>query len=529
MKTFSKKQENKKKRKIKFNIDLNKIYSIMFFATLVWIILLCILDAKYQFNPILVIGLMIAFFLILCFIYKKINKRFVNLSNKATWIFYGIVTFIMIIIQFIIGYLVRTNPSWDLGLVIQSAQEILQYGHSTDMAVYYIQAPNNIFITLILAVVIKFFGIFNLTDVNVVTLIGNIIFIQIAVLFLFKIAKRIFNNVTACFTLVLMFLFLPIYPYSTIMYTDTTSMFLPVAFLYFIIKIYDYKDSKKKFIYAVLIGIMAFVAFNLKVTAIIVLIAFVINEIVSKRFKLLFKTVGVALLTFLVIQVSYTTFLKKTEIMGIPYEETKQVPFTHFIMMGMYGSGAFSADEWQFTLQLPDYETRKSENIRVIKERLKNYGVQGYIKFLNNKIKGQTWGTGTYDFETILPSYNVDNNIAHQFLLSTGKYYRPVFYYCQTYHFTMLMAIAISIFYTIKNGKKDDILNISKLSIFGLLIFLLIWETRSRYMLNFIPVYILVFVSGIKYFQGDSKRFFRKIFLKESNEEVVGGKEDAEI
>lgn len=518
MKIFNKDREKNKNKKLNFKIDLNKIYSLMFFITLVWIICICILESNYQFNPIFLIGLMIIFFSILVFIYKKINKRFENLSNKATWIFYGVSTFFMIIIQFIIGYLVRTNPSWDLGLVIQSAQEILEYGHSTDMAVYYIQAPNNIFITLILAVTIKFFGMFNLTDVNVVTLVGNIIFIQIAVLFLFKISKRIFNNATACFTLVLMLLFLPIYPYSTIMYTDTTSMFLPVAFLYFMIKIYDNKDSRKKYIYAALMGIMSFIAFNLKVTAIILIIAFVINELVNKRFLLLLKTMGVAVLTFLVVQVSYTTFLKKTEIMGIPYEETKQVPFTHFIMMGMYGAGAFSAEEWQFTLQLPDYETRKSENIRVIKERLKKYGAQGYIKFLNNKIKGQTWGSGTYDFETILPSYNIDNNIAHQFLLSTGKYYRPVFYYCQTYHFTMLVSIAISIFYTIKNGKKDDILNISKLSIFGLLIFLLIWETRSRYMLNFIPIYILVFVSGIKYFQGDIKQFFKKIFLKESNE-----------
>ena len=507
---------NFKNKKIKFNVDLIKVYSILFFLALLWITSICLLEANYQFNPIFVIGMSFIAFLLLGFIYKKGNKKFENLSNKSTWIFYGIVTFIMVIIQFVIGYLVRTNPSWDLGLCIESAKEILQYGHSTDMAVYYIQAPNNIFITLLLAVVIKLFSIFQLQDVNISTLIANIVFIQIAILLLFKIAKSVYNNFTACFTLVLMFLFLPIYPYSTIMYTDTTSMFLPVAFLYCFIKIYQMPNDKKKYIYAAIVGALAFIALSLKVTALIVVIAFAIYEIIQHRFLDMLKVMGVALITFLIIELSYTAVIKNTGIMGIPYEDTKQVPFTHFIMMGMYGSGAFSAEEWQYTLQLPDYETRKEANIQKIKERLTSYGTQGYIKFLNNKTKGQTWGSGTYDFESILNSYNVDNNIAHQFLLVDGKYYRIVFYYCQIFHFTMLLGIIVSIGYSIKNGKKEKaIISISKLSIFGLLIFLLLWETRSRYMLNFIPIYILTWVSGIIYFQKDAKKIFTKLFLKE--------------
>lgn len=382
-----------KSKKIKFNVDLIKVYSILFFLALLWITSICLLESNYQFNPSFVMGMSLITFLLLGYIYKKWNQKFEKLSNKFTWIFYGIVTTIMVIIQFVIGYLVRTNPSWDLGLCIESAKEILQYGHSTDMAVYYIQAPNNIFITLLLAAVIKFFSIFQLQDVNIATLIANIVFIQVAILLLFKIAKSVYNNFTACFTLVLMFLFLPIYPYSTIMYTDTSSMFLPVAFLYCFIKIYQMPKDKKKYIYAAIIGVLAFIALSLKVTALIVVIAFVIYEIIQHHFLDMLKVMGVALITFLIIELSYTAVIKNTGIMGIPYEETKQVPFTHFIMMGMYGSGAFSAEEWQYTLQLPDYETRKEANIQKIKERLTSYGTQGYIKFLNNKTKGQTWGS----------------------------------------------------------------------------------------------------------------------------------------
>ena len=139
----------KEKKIIHFNIDLIKVYSILFFLLLTWIVLISTLEGNYTFNPIFVIGMVGISFLILCVIYKKLVKKYEKLSNKATWIFYGCVVIVMVVLQTIIGYLVRTNPSWDLGLVIQSAQEIIEYGHSTDMAGYYIQAPNNIFITLV--------------------------------------------------------------------------------------------------------------------------------------------------------------------------------------------------------------------------------------------------------------------------------------------------------------------------------------------------------------------------------------------
>ena len=50
------------KKKIHFNIDLIKVYSILFFIALVWIVLICTLDANYQFNPIFVIGMVLISF-----------------------------------------------------------------------------------------------------------------------------------------------------------------------------------------------------------------------------------------------------------------------------------------------------------------------------------------------------------------------------------------------------------------------------------------------------------------------------------
>ena len=36
-----------------------------------------------------------------------------------------------------------------------------------------------------------------------------------------------------------------------------------------------------------------------------------------------------------------------------------------------------------------------------------------------------------------------------------------------------------------------------QIALFGLFLFLLIWETRSRYLVNFAPVFILLSIDGI--------------------------------
>lgn len=497
-------------------INFNNIWKMLFILIFVGILYSSIFYSGYTFNPILVIVCITLLIALLIKLFTYVNNKFSNISNKKTWIFYIIVVILMIILQFIIGYLVRTNPSWDLGIVIKSAKEMLKYGHSTTQAGYYIQAPNNIVITLIIYFGLKFFKIFSIHNVNLITLAINIAFIQLAIFFTFKILKRLFNNATACFSLIILFLFVPFYAYSTICYTDTTSMFLPVTFLFVFMKITQANSIKSKILYGIFLGILSFISFGLKVTALITFVAYIIVSILNGKFISTIKYLSVAIITFLLIYVSYIFMINKTNIINMKYSDTQVVPFTHFIMMGMTGSGAFSAEEWQYTFSL-DVSERKTAHINKIKERLSNYKTQGYIKFLVQKATNQTWADGTYDFETILNSYNIDYNIMHEFLLYGGKYFTYVFYYCQIYHFTMLILILISFIYSIFK-KSNKYIDTCQLAILGLLLFLLIWETRSRYMLNYIPIYIIVSISGLKYLSNSN--IFKKIFIKESSKKL---------
>ncbi len=506
-------------------IDYNKLWLIPFTFILIWIFFLCLLDSRFPaFNPIVLLLLVIVNVIFLCFLFKKLSTNIKRIDNKKTMIFYAVITVLMVLLQFLIGYKTRTNPTWDLGINITAANEILENGHMTNSIGYYLNFPNNIFNTLVLAVLFKVFSFFGFHSGNGPMLVLNIFLIQLAIYFMFQVCRKIYGNLSACFALVLSLFFIPFYPYASICYTDTMSMFIPIGFIYYFIKISSNDKFYKNIIYFVIMGLLAFLAFQIKVTALIVLIAMFIimvvkKEILKKGIMYFFGAIAIILATFLVTNKIYKLVVNKTNVLGVKYEETGLIPYTHWIMMGTYGGGAFSASEYDYTFSFPDVKTRKAANIKKVKQRLKRWKTQGYIKFLNNKMAMFTWGTGTYDFESILTSNAADNNKSHEFFTSTGRYYKLIHYFCQTYHFSMILFIIISLMYCLTRKENINIL-IMKLSMFGLLIFLLIWETRSRYMLNYIPIYILLMFSGINYLYKNYNRLLKKIFInKESSHE----------
>lgn len=502
------------------NFNWNSLWILPFIFILSWVTIYCILESQvsHPFNPLLLILLIIIYIVIISIIYKKLSKKFAKLNDKKTFIFYVIVVALMTALQFIIGYKVRTNPTWDLGIVMKAANEIITNGQMTNMAGYFANFPNNIFNALFLAVVYKFFGIFGISTWNVPALIVNVIFMQLAIYYMFQIARKLFGNYSACFVLVLAFMFVPFYPYSPICYTDTLSMFIPVALIYYLMKITDNTDSNINFIYCFIIGVLIFLAYRIKVTALIVMIAYfiiIILRMVCKRFKLKRALLAIFIIAFAFFSINlvYVKVVDHSNVLGYKYKDTKKIPYTHWIMMGTYNMGAFSSDEYDYTFSFPDYESRKEANIKKIKERLKERKTQGTIKFLNYKLAVQTWGSGTYDFETILPSNMVKKSNFHEFFLTQGKYFEYVFYYCNTFHFSMLILIIISLIASLTNKKTNYLLNVMQLSMFGLMLFLMLWETRSRYMLNYIPIYILLMTSGIIWLSQNYKKVLKRIFI----------------
>ncbi len=90
----------------------------------------------------------------------------------------------------------------------------------------------------------------------------------------------------------------------------------------------------------------------------------------------------------------------------------------------------------------------------------------------------------------------------HSWVLYDGADYPKTYRFCSAVHLLLLTGILTSL---IKNiWKKGEVREAGamQLAVFGLFLFLLIWETRSRYLINFVPIFILLGLDGIAGFTG---------------------------
>ena len=156
--------------------------------------------------------------------------------------------------------------------------------------------------------------------------------------------------------------------------------------------------------------------------------------------------------------------------------------------MGMGGDGIFSSEDLEASLSHAPNTTEF--NIETIKERLGDMGAFGYIELLARKIS-VTWGDGTYEISRVVGTQpRKPESLAVQIIGVNGRYFKYYRLATTILQVSWLIAIvAMSILSIKRNNSKMLALEISLLGIF---IFLLIWETNSRYLVNFLPVLIIL-------------------------------------
>ena len=65
----------------------------------------------------------------------------------------------------------------------------------------------------------------------------------------------------------------------------------------------------------------------------------------------------------------------------------------------------------------------------------------------------------------------------------------------------MILLVISSLYKEKKEEELKDTINvISRISILGLILFFTFWEIRSRYIINYIPIFTLIQILGIEIF-----------------------------
>lgn len=476
--------------------NVMNIFNFTFLIIFLWIYMNILLNNQYIFTKDL--NIFIIFFNIIIFIllYKILLKINSFLKNRTHIILF----LVIIILQIICIYNLKVNSNWDFDAVFGIAKNISQGKEFDEYYLY--KFRNNIGISLFFVIIYK---IFHVTDYYNVSCIVNIFIIDLSIFLSYKLIKNKFNYEKALMFLSLCLGTTPLYTYSTIFYTDTISMVYPVLIYCIYLKL---KENKNIYFYSVLLGVTAFLGSIIKFSVIIILIACLIDMILKNKVKFIYKKIILIILSYVISSVVFCFTINSSKIFSFNMYSKSPIPPQHWVMMGLTGDGGWSGKEFDFTYKLikdnngDRKSVEKTINNKII-ERLKNYKVNGYIKFLTFK-NICTWGEGTYSVPDKLSRNPVKKTVIHEIVIYGKKYYSYFVYFSQTTHIIVLTGILISIFYALKNKKQDDF-DVLRITVFGLVLFFSLWERRARYLVNYIPIFLILTVSV------DYNKFYRDL------------------
>jgi 4-amino-4-deoxy-L-arabinose transferase-like glycosyltransferase len=320
--------------------------------------------------------------------------------------------------------------------------------------------------------------------------------IDLALAFLYLTARKWFGLKNATMILVLCLLFSPFITYVPIYYTDTISMPMSIGMLYFYTLSLGGRN-KNRLLFLFLAALLGALGVLIKPTVGILFAALVIHLFLTERFTSFMKqAVLVVAVLFIGLKI-YAAMIDSSGILPLPYKQTGY-PYTHWMMMGLKGPyGFYDYHDVKYTESFLTKEKRKEANMEVIKIRLHNYGLMGIARLFSTK-NLFTWGDGTY-FAPVKLDRGAKYTAMHSYLLPMKSNQNYVYiYFCQIVNLSLLSLILLSGWRQLRN-RQITLISVCALSLFGLGVFLLVWEARSRYLINFAPMILLCSLDGLLY------------------------------
>lgn len=484
-------KETKKKFSFESLLKLIPIlYGIMFLIVLVLLLFFSgipyYLKRVYLISDIFVLIPFFIFVFLFCRFYKdkEINDHNFKKILLVLFLTIGVLQIILIVNTYF-------YTSWDVKVIRELVNTYVKTG--TVKEDYYLSVyPNNILLTAILAFIRKlpFIGKYYIT-----TLIINAFLVNISGVFAALTIKNLKNSKAAIIGYIIMLPLVLLSPWINIPYSDTFA--LPCVTLL----MYLYSKDKKLKDY-VLIGFVSFVGYKIKPTVIILLIAIIIIEFISnikninkQTIKKYLKIGGV-----FIVGIVCGVLINKASAIYLrfkPVSYAKPFTFIHYLAMGQNDEtlGAYSQQDKDDTIIYG-----KRNDLSKIKNRVLSRNFSQTVSFYSKKTLlnfndgSFSWGLdGTPSF--FYKKSKAPNNFAkflRQIYYDDGKYYDL---FLQVQNYIWLIVLLLCPFIIKKDNNKKEF--VIMLSIFGLVLFLTLFEPRTRYMYCYSGIFIIAAVLGL--------------------------------
>lgn len=409
---------------------------------------------------------------------------------------------IMVLFQIIILLFASGLSGYDVYGVYHAAMGDIDSKNWTYLQNY----PNNFLLFLFMKTV------HSLTVLQIL----NIIAIDFSIALSYFTAKELFEERTAKYSILLFMTTFGFSPWLLNTYSDTFVLPFVSLGIFFLSK-WTQKNTEPLFriLFLLSAGFASSIAYYLKPSAIIFVIAYFLIFILKLK---KFKPILVSLVVFFVGALVFAMPLKiyTNNQNYVNFDKNKEFPMTHFMMLGVSKNGMYNTPDVARTRAAKTAKEKKEVNIKVFKQRIKEFGAVGYAQFLYGKFYKTTrdgayaWGAdggGKTGF-LVTPNLNPSKILSPFINSKFGEFLRSFIYtdpiekgypngkntfvyrfIAQIIYIIMVFGVLLS---TLKS-KYDFGIMWLLLSLIGLMVFLLLFEGgRSRYFIQALPVIVML-------------------------------------
>lgn len=485
----------------KRNVRLFQLINAIF---VVWIIIniiggLSVNYRDYEYREILFILMCVtvSIYFLYCIFKNKYRNCIDYYLERVKWknkiILLSFLTLLLLIWQVYFVIFASTGIGFDVGIVASTVS------HHNDMSWwfkenYFSFYPNNLFLLYIEYTWHLAFGS-TWHSLSFLSLFCVDLFMIITIVTSFVMSKKIVIT-----TWIFLLAWLSFFPYIIVPYTDTLVLPLISAYILFYVLLRKAELYWLKVVFSLIIGITLMLSFFMKPTAVIPMIAILFVELTtyvpsvfhvtySKQHILKIAIILVAgISSMFVTNHIYTNAVNNQKYVRV--DKNMKIPPVHFIAMGMHGNGGFDKeDAAKMYSSHSTAEMIKISNKTIIKN-VEKYSLFQYFLFLIQKNKNNT-SDGSFGWlEEGGFISEKPKNIIQQWIYPKGKYVNYFYAISQIIWIIMLVNLVLV------NTKNTDLYryeNVFKIAVLGGLTYLLIFEGgRSRYMIQFMPVIILL-------------------------------------
>lgn len=427
---------------------------------------------------IIIIGAIIVFSLIYNF-YKLIGRTDTKKHDKIAFGIFAI-TFSLMLLW---GMNTQVVPAYDLSHIMAKSDSMLLNNHLFGSDLYFSIYPTQIPITILVYAVKSIGSLLGFANPAEFMIMYNAFMTSLMLLFIYKIGKKLTNSRLALTMMLIAAMYPDFYLFIPYYYTDIISLPFAIIGFYYLLK----SEEKKQNLYLLIAGLLFGIGFKIRVTVMILLIAYIASMFRNYSIKDIAKRTFIVIFGVIITIISYSKIIYPE--FQVELNENVKVPVLHWIMMGTNKetNGGYTDVDINFSIQASN---KNEEILKVIKKRLTKLD----LPFFYNKIR-KVWSEGDHDIQrkyALTLHMNGLRTAVRGELSGIGRNYAQIMKFA-IYLLFFIMLVKEFINCNFKKSKNAPIV----ICIFGAIIFYLIWEALSRYSFSFLPIIILGTFSGI--------------------------------